>query len=376
MSRPIFRTLVSIAALAIITGSTIAGAQEPKPRPLETALVGPATFLIPGIGTVEGVLSTADAARYKRIFKLHENGDWRSAQPIIKRLNDRRLMGHVLALKYLHPTKYRSRFTELRDWLQDYADHPQARRIHRLAVLRQPKGVRAPAPPIVHTPTVRGASVRTASEGRPLYDRARTRAGRSVHSEILRRVSRGWPTGAREILKSKRAIQNMGPVQIAQAWRSIGQGYFRAGKDEAALEAAMASHAASPGDAPLAYWWGGLAAWRLGKMDEAESLFGELARASRASDSLIAAGAFWAARAALANGHPGNVTPYLEIGAQHPRSFYGLLSHRTIGDTDSFSWQKPDLSLAAFRDIAENKIGSRAIALLQITRNMTRSVNC
>lgn len=368
MSRPIFRTLVSIAALAIITGSTIAGAQEPKPRPLETALVGPATFLIPGIGTVEGVLSTADAARYKRIFKLHENGDWRSAQPIIKRLNDRRLMGHVLALKYLHPTKYRSRFTELRDWLQDYADHPQARRIHRLAVLRQPKGARAPAPPIVHTPTVRGASVRTASEGRPLYDRARTRAGRSVHSEILRRVSRGWPTGAREILKSKRAIQNMGPVQIAQAWRSIGQGYFRAGKDGAALEAAMASHAASPGDAPLAYWWGGLAAWRLGKMDEAESLFGELARASRASDSLIAAGAFWAARAALANGHPGNVTPYLEIGAQHPRSFYGLLSHRTIGDTDSFSWQKPDLSLAAFRDIAENKIGSRAIALLQITR--------
>ena len=90
----------------------------------------------------------------------------------------------------------------------------------------------------------------------------------------------------------------MGPVQMAQAWRAITQAYFRAGKDTEALEAAMASHAASPGDAPLAYWWGGLAAWRLGQMDDAETLFGELSRAERASDSLGAAGSFWAARAA------------------------------------------------------------------------------
>ena len=368
MIRTIFRALISLAALAIIMGSTITGAQEPKPRPLETALVGPATFLVSGIGAVEGVLSAADAARYKRIFELHEKGDWRMAQAIIRRVNDRRLMGHVLALKYLHPTKYRSRFTELRDWLNDYADHPQARRIHRLAVLRQPQGARAPAPPIVHTHAVRGKSVRTASEGRPLYDRAPTVAGRIVHSEILQRVSRGWPTGARKIIRSQRATHNMGPAQIAQAWRAIGQGYFRAGKDEDSLEAAIASHVASSGDAPLAYWWGGLAAWRLGKIDKAESLFGKLAHTKRASDSLIAAGAFWAARAALANGHPKNFIHYLEIGAQQTQSFYGLMSQRAIGDTNSFDWQKPALSLAAFRDITENNIGSRAVALLQIAR--------
>jgi soluble lytic murein transglycosylase len=368
MNRVIFRTLVLLASLAIITGSFSTRAQEPKPRPLETAHVGLGTFLIPGLGTVEGVLSATDSARYKRIFELHEAGEWRSAQTIIKQLDDQRLMGHVLALKYLHPTKYRSRFRELRDWLKDYADHPQARRIHRLAVLRQPKGAPAPAPPIINRPAVRDASVRKASEGRPLYDRAATKAGRNVHSKLLRRVARGWPTGAREIIKSRRAARNMGPKQIAQGWRSISQGYFRAGKDEAALKAATAAHAASPGDAPLAYWWGGLAAWRLGRLDEAETLFGQLALANRASNSLVAAGSFWAARAALSNGHPESVTQHLEIGAQHRHTFYGQLSHRAIGATESFRWRKPDLGLASYRYIAVSKIGSRAIALLQVAR--------
>lgn len=368
MNRVTFRTLVSIATIAIVSGSLAAQAQQPKPRPLETALVGPGTFAIPGIGTVEGVLSAADAARYKRIFEHQEAGQWRAAEAIIRRTQDKRLMGHALALKYLHPTAYRSRFTELRDWLQSYADHPQSRRIHRLAVLRQPKGVRAPVAPIIYRAPAIGAAVRKSSEGRPLYDRATSRAGRSVHSEILRRVSRGWPTGAREIIKSSRASQNMGPVQMAQGWRAIAQAYFRAGKDIEALEAATTSHAISPGDAPLSYWWGGLAAWRLGQLDDAESLFGELARANRASDSLVAAGAFWAARAALANNHPESVTAHLEIGAPHTRTFYGQLSQRAIGNSVSFGWQKPALGLSTFRDIADTKIGARAIALLQIGR--------
>ena len=39
-------------------------------------------------------------------------------------------MGHVLARRYLHPTRYRSSYKELKDWLADYADHPQAKQIY------------------------------------------------------------------------------------------------------------------------------------------------------------------------------------------------------------------------------------------------------
>ena len=131
-----YRVVISLAAVAMFAwaGSAAerAQAQQPKPRPVEMALVGPGTLLIPGIGTVEGVLSAADAARYARVFELQETGEWKSADAIIARIRDRRLMGHVLAQRYLHPTLYRSRFSELRAWMAAYADHPQARRIHRL----------------------------------------------------------------------------------------------------------------------------------------------------------------------------------------------------------------------------------------------------
>ena len=360
------RVVISLAAAALFAWTGVAQAQEPKPRPLETALVGPGTLLIPGIGSVEGVLSTADAARYKRVFELQETGDWKAADAIIARIQDRRLMGHVEAQRYLHPTKYRTRFTELRAWMAAYADHPQARRIHRLAVLRQPKGARAASAPVTHTLAIPGEAVRRASEGRPLYSRASTRQGRSFQSDIQRRVARGWPTGAKELLEERATQRQLSNVQIAQAWRTIARGYFRAGKDEPALNAAWAADVVAPGAAPLAYWWGGLAAWRLGKTQDAETLFATLAQSPNAAESLASAGGFWAARAALANGHPDRVTAFLEIGAVHERHFYGLLSRRALGVTSDFGWKKPDLHFGDFRDIADTRIGGRAIALLQV----------
>ena len=361
-----YRVVVSLAAAALFAWTGAAHAQQPKPRPLETALVGPGTMLIPGIGSVEGVLSVADAARYKRVFELQETGDWKAANAIIARIQDRRLMGHVEAQRYLHPTKYRSKFTELRAWMAAHADHPQARRIHRLAVLRQPKGARAAAAPITNTLPIPGDAVRKASEGRPLYSRAATRQGRNLQADIRRRVARGWPTGAKQLLEQRTTQRLLNNVQIAQSWRTIARGYFRAGKDEAALDAAWAADVVAPGAAPLAYWWGGLAAWRLGKTQDAETLFATLAQSTLAAESLVSAGGFWAARAALANGHPDRVTAFLEIGAVHERYFYGLLSRRALGITADFGWIKPDLDFGDFRDITDTRIGGRAIALLQV----------
>jgi soluble lytic murein transglycosylase-like protein len=183
---------------------------------------------------------------------------------------------------------------------------------------------------------------------------------------MRRRVARGWPTGAKQLLEQRATQRRLNNIQIAQAWRDIARGYFRAGKDEAALSAAWAADVIAPGAAPLAYWWGGLAAWRLGKTQDAETLFSTLAQSTQAADSLVSAGGFWAARAALTNGHPDRVTVFLEIGAVHERHFYGLLSRRALGVTADFGWKKPDLHFGDFRDIANTRIGGRAIALLQV----------
>ena len=52
-------------------------------------------------------------------------------------------MGHVMAQRYLHPTKYQSRYKELKAWMAEYADLHYARQIYKLALRRKPKNWRA-----------------------------------------------------------------------------------------------------------------------------------------------------------------------------------------------------------------------------------------
>ena len=76
------------------------------------------------VKNISGIVSEFDASRYRVIFDLQKNGEWRAADKIIKTLEDKNLMGHVHAQRYLHPTKYRSRYKELKIWLDSYRDHP------------------------------------------------------------------------------------------------------------------------------------------------------------------------------------------------------------------------------------------------------------
>ena len=93
-------------------------------------------------------LSDRDIDRYRRIFELQEHADWERADELIARLEDRVLLGHVLYQRYMHPTGYRSQFAELSAWLDEYADHPDADRVYRLALRRRPDGTHQPQNPV------------------------------------------------------------------------------------------------------------------------------------------------------------------------------------------------------------------------------------
>ncbi len=360
------RLLFVNAVLLPLFVASAALAQVPVPRPVETALAGPASLRIPGLGDVEAVLPAADVDRYRTIFALQEDGRWSEATALVRRLQNRRLMGHVLAQKYLHPTKYRSKYSELRRWMAKYADHPQARRIHRLAVLRQPKGAKAPRPPIVQRLKTQTTDKQKASESRPRYSRASTKKGRRLQANIRSRIGRGWPTGALELLDRPSSRTLLTPAQRGQALRDISRGYYRAGKDAEAIFAAEQAVKAAPNDAPLARWWGGLAAWRAGDVDTARRHFTALAIFENTSDWIKSAAAFWSARTSLISRRPAEVTPMLEQGARYPLTFYGLLSKRALGEPLGIDWRQPLLSEAAFQDIAATAYGSRAIALMQV----------
>ena len=114
-------------------------------RPV-TAALPPTAFPTGSDVALPRPLSQADADRYEAIFRLQKAGDWRGADALIGRLTDTRLLGHVLAHRYVHPT-YRTGYPEVRDWLATYDDHPQAQRMYRLALARVPAGTKPPEMP-------------------------------------------------------------------------------------------------------------------------------------------------------------------------------------------------------------------------------------
>jgi soluble lytic murein transglycosylase-like protein len=361
------RLIVINALLVPLFIAGTAMAQVPVPRPVETALLGPASVQIPGLGNVEAVLSDVDVDLYRSIFALQEDGRWSDVDALTRRLQDRRLMGYVLAQRYLHPTKYRSKYSELRKWMAKYADHPQARQIHKLAVKRKPKNAKALRGPVVKRLAAVATDEQKASEARPGKSRARTDKGRRLQQNIRSRIRRDWPTGAIELLDQPSTTGLLTQVQIAQALRDVSRAYYRAGKDTEAITTAERAIKSVPnGKVPLAYWWGGLAAWRAGDIDKAHRHFTALAGVEGTSSWMKSAAAFWSARASLISRRPAEVTPMLEQGARYPLTFYGLLSKRALGEELNIEWRQPFLSQAAFQDIAKTARGSRAIALLQL----------
>ena len=92
------------------------------------------------------ILSLGDVKIYKKIFEIQKkqiknkkSKEWKDVDRLISKLKNKILLGNVYADRYLHPTGWRSSYKELRLWLKQYNDHPDATRISRIALKRKPK---------------------------------------------------------------------------------------------------------------------------------------------------------------------------------------------------------------------------------------------
>ena len=77
-------------------------------------------------------LSEADIALYQAAYDAQDRQDYKSTDAIIAQLANRRLVGHLLAERYLS-AGYKATPLELNRWLARYDDHPEAAQIVRLA---------------------------------------------------------------------------------------------------------------------------------------------------------------------------------------------------------------------------------------------------
>ena len=364
---------VPIASASIVPVAPAAvPALAEGPSPLLLAADDPAA--------VRAQVPAEDAARYRRIFALQAAGDLDGADAEIRRLRDRRLMGHVERQRLLLPGR-KATYDELAGWLARYADHAGAERIHTLAVRRQPAGQKAPRSPVEpdrpHRSPERlaGAPPRTPQEDEddalavaPSSRSGRGRGGVAVTGRIADLIAAGKPAAALALLNDAQYSRHLEPAQYDAARARIAAALYYAGDVRTAQSLATASAERSGDRVPLAHWVAGLTAWRLKQTERADAHFTAMVKAAPSSPWQMAAAAFWAARMEVRLGRKVEARGYLQLAARYPHTFYGLLAGRSLGVMNPLRWDMPDLTGRHLAALAANPAGARAIGLLQAGR--------
>lgn len=305
---------------------------------------------------------------YRDIFRLQASGSLGEAENLFKRIKDDSLMGHILAQRYLHPD-YKSNFDELKNWLDKYADLPEAARIKRLASIRTPSGYKG---------AIKEASYETKNieELDPSRHVAKTyspkiKRNKSQEDEaaamintIRKQVKSGEPGSAWKTLTTNNAATYLDSVEKDRLKGLIASGFLYTGNAERAQALAGEAIARSEGHAPMAGWIYGLSMYRSGNYAKAAAAFEMAASSSFASASMASQSAFWAARSYEKNGSKRKVAQLMEKAADHPRTFYGMLALASLDRTPDFDWTAPKLSSAQEKAILATPAGMRAEKLI------------
>lgn len=325
----------------------------------------PAEAAAPVESATHDVLGESDVARYADIFRYQSEGQYARASELTAQLENRVLVGHVLAARYLDRTRYKASYAELVSWLDAYADHPQANDIYALAQKLRPKGKGAqPRKPV-------SVKIRNVYEWEPDLIPARGDvSGRRKVASIQRSVKvhlyAGKPSSALKVLESPKSLKELTAVEADEIRQWIAAGFFFAHADDSAFEIAHAVAERRRAQVPMADWIAGLSAWRLGKAESAARHFELLAEANRIGPWLRSGAAYWAARANLVSGVPERVAENLKLAARAPKTFYGLLAQRQLGLTPKFNWDPPRATEEEFAQALALPAVKRAVALSQV----------
>ncbi|MDZ7629631.1 MAG: lytic transglycosylase domain-containing protein [Parvularculaceae bacterium] len=283
------------------------------------------------------VLSPEDAVLYSEVFELQADGRWTEADQKIAAIKDPVLMGYVKMERLLHPTAYRAKYEELREWMAYYADHPDADKVYALALKRRPKSASPPLAPIgrkwkTENPTTLHPDLERdyATTSRPrltqIEGRVRHLAKKEQASLALEEIDAHLKRGT----ITERQFDRMRSWVAASLYY---QGYQSRARDIA--DSVISRNGQS---AVLAYWISGLIHYRDGDISGAHERFIAMARVKEQDDALRAAAGFWAARSALAAGKPDAVVEGLQIAADFPLTFYGQLALAQLGRQYAFNW--------------------------------------
>ena len=315
------------------------------------------------------ILNTNDIENYRKIYLLQENCKWKSANKYIFKIQNKILLGHIFAQRYLHPTCYRSKYLELYYWLKKYNDHPQAKRIYRLAVKRMPKGYKSPNKPIKPI-GIQEEKIRIVEKQKYKSQKKLSKKQKQEKQKLLigikSRVNRGWPTGAVKLLEQRDVELLLDQVEIDQQKELISKGYYLANKNELAIKFGSEALVKSTTKAPYAGWTAGLAAWRLKRYQEAANYFSLFSISLKNDAWHQTSGSFWAARSYAKLGEYNKINYWLKRASNNPSSFYGILAMEILGMKDKIEWKTSKKINQKNNALLKLPSGLRLQALIQV----------
>src|SRR6185437_1901360 len=305
-------------SLWIILASTCFALTSPSAsaQQLRTASLTPGDSVLRE-AELPSVLSAADIARYRHIFNLQQAQHWQEADREIGLLHDKLLVGELLSQRYRAPS-YPASYAELVAWLKHYGDEPDAKAIYALAMKRHPDGTAPPPRPAVRSANINFdddsdlSPVPTIGAGKQLQallPAAAAHRAETLEKQISELAAKD-PRRAELLLAGKEAKLLIDSDTRDNLRAAIAEGYLAQGEPQAALTMSASNKTAAY--APVADWNAGLAAWQLGRLDEARGHFQALARSTSQSAWVKSAAAFWAARVELRAKRPQNYGYWLK----------------------------------------------------------------
>ena len=322
---------------------------------------------------IKKILSLDDIKIYKKIFEIQKlpikskkSREWKKVDDLIKDLNNRILLGNVYAERFLHPTGWRSSYTDLKNWLDKYNDHPDATRITRIALKRKPSNFKSPKKPTPGFLNGYGTFKENVLKPRfPIDNHKYKRFSYSTSIKFRRAINKRKTLYAENLLNSQKVKKYLTKNELSQLRSELSHALFIFEEDYKSIRQARLSLSLSEKPNPLALWAGGLASWRTKDIKLSKYFFNKLSEI-QGPEGIIAGGGYWSSRISFMLGNAKEANYFLKKAATKERTFYGSLAMASLGYKYKPNFDLPSYDHNFIDKILKHKGGVRALALIEV----------
>ena len=308
---------------------------------------------------VPHILTDVDAKLYQQVFMLQDKEKINTAINVQNQIADKLLMNEVLYQRYFSDS-YRTRGREISEWMNHNYNMPGAKRMEKLAKLKQASVRRAVVPNIISG----SESIETAQSETWTAKKYSGNTGKKI-DEFKRAIRTGSTKVARQILEDKAFKKQLTESDYGRLAGRLSYIYYTNGEMELAKKWGFV---ASDANSEYGLWAMGLLYFKEDNYVEAQKYFSRILDLPQINNARKTEAAFWAGRSADYKGDRVNAKRYWRIAATHPMAFYGALSAIMLGENPKYEFFETDVTVEDIQHLSETNYGKKALALIQVGR--------